>query len=65
MRKGKGSENRRFADVRILPLFEYKEDKKEKEYKSPIEKHLKPKKKVVKNQLKFLSDKNNLLSYNI
>ena len=53
------------SSVKILPLIEYREDKKEKEYKSPIEKHLKPKKKMLKKQIRFLADKNNLFPYNI
>lgn len=48
----------------ILPAVEYKEDEKEKGYKSPIEKKIKRKKKIEdKNKIKFLLDKNNLVAY--
>lgn len=55
------------SKIKILPIVQYREDKEEKEYKSPIEKYIKPKTKRVKNQLRFLADtgKNNLLPYNI
>lgn len=42
----------------VNPAYEYQEEKEEKEYKSPLEKHINKKKKKDPNKYKILANPN-------
>lgn len=55
--KGRGHRgNRRFPYSFVNQPYEYKEEKEEKEYKSPLEKHIDKKKKPNKNKYRILAN---------